>query len=298
VSARRPRACLAAGLAALALALPAPCSAQEGAAGQAALDRARAAWDKGDFDVSEPLYSEAITAGGLAPDDFLEAQVHLGSARAVQGKKAAALAAFKDAAVLDPRFSVPTEAGKRAMALADQARRLVAGAAPLMLHAEIPEHLDPGAPASVEVTLDADHAVAVPGSRIGVYAHDPLGGRSHVESVPAARTARFELPGRLFLPSATVHVRVDWLDRHANRLATTEEQIHVYPLPMADMPAGLAGSRAHGPAHGDGKHGGFWHTAWPYILGGAALAAGGAAVYFATRSSDDVDVTGVRVLTH
>ena len=225
---------------------------------------------------------------------MLEAHVHLGAARAVQGKKAAALAAFRDAAMLDPRFSVPTEAGKRAMTIADQARRLEANSTRLLLHAEIPDQANPGAPASVDVTLDEGHAAAVPGARIGVYAHDPLDGRSHTESVPVAPTAHFELPARLFLPSATVHVRVDWLDKHANRLASTEEQIHVHPLPMADTPAALAGS----PAHGDGKRGGFWHTAWPYILGGAALAAGGVAVYFATRPADDVDVTGVRVLAH
>ncbi len=247
------------------LSLPAPCAAQNEPAGQAALDRARAAWDKGDYDIAEPLYLEAIVSGGLAPGDVLQAHVHLGSARAVLGKKAAALAAFRDAAVVDPRFSVPTEAGKRAMTIADQARHLEASSTPLLLHARIPAQLDPGAPASVDVTLDASHAAAVPGARIGIHALDPLDGRSHVESVPAAPAAHFELPARLFLPSATVHVRVDWLDRHANRLASTEEQIHVHPLSMAKTPAALGGY----PAHDDGKHGGFWHTAWPYILGGA-----------------------------
>ena len=130
--------------------------------------------------------------------------------------------------------------------------------------------------------------------------------------MPAAKAAHFELPSALSLPSATLRVQVDWLDAHANRLASAEEQIHVHPLATvvqvpaaAALPAlsALAPSSVTPDAHpheDDGApHGrGFWHTAWPYILGGAALAAGGAAIYFATRSGDDVNVTGVRVVTH
>jgi hypothetical protein len=279
------------------------------APGQAALDRARASWEKGDYDVAEPLYAEAVDKGGLAPADVLEAYVHLGSTRAVLGKRASALSAFRAAARLDARFVVPPEAGKRAVTSADQARRLESKAGPVRFHAEIPTELSAGDAARVDVTLDGSHA-ATPGSRIGVSVSDPSHGAHHVASVPAAKAAHFELPSTLSLPSTTLHVQVDWLDAHANRLASAEEQIHVHPLAtVVQVPAAAAlpALSALAPASPDARpheddgapHArGFWHTAWPYILGGAALAAGGAAIYFATRSGDDVNVTGVRVVTH
>jgi len=270
-------------------------------AGREALERARAAWDKGDYDVAEPLYAEAIETGGMAPRDILDAYVRLGSARAVLGKKAASLAAFKAAAILDLRFAVPTEAGKRAMAIADQARRQEASLGPLTFHADIPDQVPPGGPASVDVTLDAAHA-ALPGAKITLDASDLGHGGSHGESTRSARATHFDLPASLLLPSTTLRVRVDWVDAHANRLASADEQVHVQSQATSDILSPLSGRTGEGGGHahdsGDGKHGGFWHTAWPYIIGGAALAAGGAAIYFATRSGDDVNVTGVRVLTH
>jgi hypothetical protein len=45
----------------------------------------------------------------------------------------------------------------------------------------------------------------------------------------------------------------------------------------------------------DSKKGGFWSSPWPYVIGGVALAAGGAAVYVATRPTDDVAVGGAAV---
>ncbi len=267
------------------------------AAGQSALARARVSWDKGDYDVAEPLYAEAIDTGGLTPVDTLDAYVHLGCARAVLGKKAGALAAFKMAALLDVHFDVPAEAGKRAATAADQARDLQARTGPLVLHAAIPDAVAAGSSAHVDVTLDAGHA-SLPGSRLGIHASDRDGRASHVDSVRAARAASFDLPAALSLPSATLRVRVDWLDGHANRLASLEESIHVKPLSATDSTPALAIGATGARAPDDGRGRGFWHTAWPYILGSAALAAGGVAVYFAGRSGDDVNVTGVRVVTH
>jgi len=44
------------------------------------------------------------------------------------------------------------------------------------------------------------------------------------------------------------------------------------------------------------RSGGFWSTAWPYILGTVALAAGGAAVWwFGIRPNSDVTVGAPRV---
>ena len=41
--------------------------------------------------------------------------------------------------------------------------------------------------------------------------------------------------------------------------------------------------------------GGFWSSPWPYVIGGAALAAGGATVYFVTRPTDNVSVGSAQV---
>ena len=279
--------------------------------GQAALERARAASVKGEYDLAEPLYVAAIEAGGLAPADVLEAYVSLGSARSVLGKKTSALSAFKSAAQLDAHFHVPPEAGKRAVLLAAQARRLEAKLGPVALHAQAPDSIAPRSAVTVDVTLDARHA-ALPGAQLGIYATEPGSGASHEAFVRSTPSAHFELPRELSLPSATLHVQVDWLDIHKNRLATAEEQIHVQPLPTpppsatpvplvltADPRDATRSGEAEGPLPDGSRHGtGFWHTAWPYILGGVALAAGGAAVYFATRSGDDVNLSGVRVVTH
>jgi hypothetical protein len=248
---------------------------------------------KGDYDVAEALFAEALDKGGLGPDELLEAYIDLGGARAVQGKKAAALAAFKNAALIDLQFAVPTEVGKRATPIAESARRQMKRVGQLSFHAEIPAHIAPQTRAGVDVTLDPAHA-ATPGTSLGITARDVASGASHSDSVPAAPTAHFDLPAALSLPSATLRVRVDWVDAHANRLASIEEPIHVQALsPFATVPPG-----AVVPPPESGSRRGFWHSPWPYILGTAALAGGAVAIYFATRPSGDVDVTGAHVVTH
>jgi hypothetical protein len=44
-----------------------------------------------------------------------------------------------------------------------------------------------------------------------------------------------------------------------------------------------------------GGGGGFWSSPWPYVIGGAALAAGGATVYLVTRPTDNVSVGSAQV---
>jgi tetratricopeptide (TPR) repeat protein len=272
--------------------------------GAAALARARAAWDKGDFDVAEPLYQEAIETGGLDPAEVLDAYVRLGSVCSVLGKKATALAAFKVAALLDPHFVLPPEAGKRAALVANRARQASARAGAITLGATIPSDVVSGEAAQVDATLDPAHVAVA--SAIALSARDPLSGRSYADSQDPAAAIHFKLPASLMLPSAMLSVRVDALDAHQNRLATVEGRTHVRAAALApDAPIALAPVL---PLDGSGKAttdegkdhksgGGFWSTAWPYVIGGVALAAGGAAIYLATRSSDDVDVGAVHVLT-
>ena len=47
------------------------------------------------------------------------------------------------------------------------------------------------------------------------------------------------------------------------------------------------------------KHGGFWSTAWPYVIGGALIAAGGGATaYFLLKPPDQVSIGPAQVQTH
>jgi hypothetical protein len=280
--------------------------AQTPAPGDAALARARVAWEKGDYDVAEPLYREAVEAGGLAPGDVLDSYVHLGSTRAVIGKRESALAAFKTAALISSDFVVPSEAGKRATLLANRAKRAEARLGSIVLHADVPGELSPGDAAQVDATLDAAHAVIA--TKIALAARDPLSGKSYADTQDAAPSVHFRVPGNLSLPGATIVVRVDALDSHANRLASVEQRVHVkgvapapvalpWQRPTASPPTShrVAADKAPVDSRKKEEKGGFWSSAWPYVLGGAALAAGGAAVYFATRSTDDVNVGAVRV---
>jgi tetratricopeptide (TPR) repeat protein len=271
--------------------------------GAAALDRARAAWERGDYDVAEPLYQEAIDTGGLEPSDVLDAYVRLGSSLTVLGKKAAALSAFKAAALIDPHFVLPPEAGKRAAVIADRARRTEARIGAIALGANIPSEVASGEPAQVDATLDAAHAVVA--SKVAIFARDPSSGRSYADAQDPATTVRFSLPASLTLPSATLYVRVDALDVHQNRLASVEGKSYVRgaaiaPAAMALAPILPLGSAGASKGDSDTNHkSGFWSTAWPYVIGGVALAAGGAAIYLSTRSSADVNLGAVRVdLTH
>jgi hypothetical protein len=252
--------------------------------------------------VAEPLYGEALDKGGLAPDQVLEAYVHLGSALAVLNKKGAALAAFKSAALIDTHFAVPAEAGKKAAALADQARQAQRAGA-LVFHASIPDHVSARAVTPVDVTLDAAHAASLGGSSIGITArrlHSSSPDPEYEESFKTAPTTHFDLPASLSLPSTTLRVRVDWLDTHSNRLASAEEQVHVQPLSntaaLAPLPLPVRTDAAKPAQPGTGNHKDFWHTAWPYVLGTAALAGGAVAIYFATRTPADVDVSGAHVM--
>jgi hypothetical protein len=279
------------------------------APGTAALERARAAWEKGDFDVAEPLYREAIETGGLAPADVLEAYVHLGASRAVLGKKPGALSAFKTAALIDPHFVVPPEAGKRAVLAATRARAQVARIGKLSLQADIPSELSTGESAQIDATFDAGHSGFA--AKIALFVRDPLSGKTYGDTQDATTSVHFKVPSSFALPSATLLLRVDALDEHQNRLASVEGKSRVraaLPAPAVALfgAAGGAGAGAlvspnllatGGPKDSgkETKKGGFWSTAWPYVIGGAALAAGGAAIYFATRSTDDVNVGAVRV---
>jgi hypothetical protein len=299
---------------AFALAIPVsmPRSAQaEG--GNETLTRARASWDRGEFDSAEPLYKEALDRGGLSPSETLDATVRLGAARAVLNKKKSALVAFRQAALLDPRFTVPSDAGRKAVTLANQARREEAKIGPYVLKTEIPDSAPANKPFRVTASLDATHAALV--TKVGVVAREPVTDKSFEKSDVASTSMAFEIPATVAAGDQTVSVRIDLLDPHDNRLVSVERRVKIGPGPAPDVPAPVVAPVATTPSNAqaktapdwskpipepkkdkdDSKKGGFWSSPWPYVIGGVALAAGGAAVYVATRPTDDVAVGGAAV---
>ena len=94
---------------------------------------------------------------------------------------------------------------------------------------------------------------------------------------------RPRVPASMTLPGATLHIAVDALDAHDNQLATDEQVVSVRPTPIAESHPIKDELRP--------KHGGFWSTAWPYVIGGALIAAGsGTAGYFLLKPPDQVNL--------
>lgn len=261
--------------------------------GAASLKAARAAWDSGDFGAAEPGFRDAIEKGGLAPAEVLDAYVRLASTRLILGKKDAALNAYRAAAVIDPHFVVPPEAGKKANQLAAQARKDTARFGAIVLHVTVPQSAPAGSPVKVEATLDDNHLPLVP--KLGVVTKDTLAGKEYTHNEPSAAKVTFEVPASALTNGATVVVRVDALDAHDNRLASVEEKLKIEgDAAPAPVPTTIPGKIPEDPPPLAEKKarsgGGFWSSPWPYILGGVVLAAGGAVVYFGTRPTDDVTV--------
>jgi hypothetical protein len=282
--------------------------AAEAAPGGPALRQARAAWESGSFKTAEPLYREAIEKGGLAPDEVLEGYVRLGAIRARHGKKAQAIAAFRAAAILDAGFAVPPQAGTRGASYAARARKDTAKIGSIKLKLDAPKETPAGKPFKVTAQLDAAHVEIV--AKITLVAKDGTSAKEATLEAPPKESVDLDVPSDLTLPNASILVRVDAVDSHANRLASAEERVKVpeaapivaaAPVPAATHPPSSAVTPAVGftpPPDSDRRRGGgFWSSPWPYVIGGVALAGAGAAVYFGTRPSDDVSVGQVGVRT-
>jgi hypothetical protein len=292
---------------------PAATDTGTAAPGAAALKRARAAWDRGALRTAEPLYKEALEKGGLAPNEVLEGYVRLGSIRASLGKKEQAVAAFRAASILDANFKVPPQAGRRGPGLAERAKHDTAKIGSIQLSITAPKDAAPGKGFVVTATLDKPHVMAV--SKIGLVARDPSSGKeTSVETKPDEQVD-LEVPADVVAADATLAVRVDALDARANRLASAEARVQVGPAAAkepaavaAATPAASSGGRSPAatgafaatpsqPGADVRKGGGFWSTAWPYVIGSVVLAGAGAAVYFGTRPPDEVSVGEIGVRT-
>ncbi len=259
------------------------------APGTPSLQHARQAWDDGELDQAERAYAEALEKGGLDRAATLECFIHLGAARSVLGNKAGALTAFRMAFFVDDTFTVPPEAGKKAIAMAEVARRQPNRVGSLHLTLSVPSEAPSGEPFAVNAMLDTAQAALV--SRLSLHVNDKTTHKTFDHDEPADAVVRFHVPASMTLPNATLHIQVDALDNHDNQLALAEDHVGVRPTPIAET--------RHPKDELRQTHGGFWSTPWPYVIGGALLAAGGATTaYFLLKPPDQVSIGPAQIQTH
>jgi hypothetical protein len=258
----------------------------------------RSAWDSGDFDQVPTLCQKALAKGGLGKADALDAYTRLGAALAIAGQKKSAIAAFRRAALIDPAFRVPPEAGKNALALAEAARREQVRAGTLALSFDVTGgDVAPGSSFGVDVSLTAPTRGS-PVSAITLDATDTLAGKTYEQRAAASPSVHFEVPSRMTLPDASLLLRVHARDGNDNELAETQRRVRVAPAVPVAQSGPIAALTTPSPARKEDRDrsgGGFWSSPWPYVIGGAALAAGGVTTWFLTRPTDNVDVGSVRV---
>lgn len=265
------------------------------APGTAALAKARQAWDDGELDQAEHAYQEALDKGGLDRAATLESWVHLGAARAVLGNKSGALTAFRVALFIDENFSVPTEAGKKAIAAADSARKHPGRVGALHLSLNVPSDAPSGEPFAVNVMMDAGQAALI--TRLSLHVRDVTTSKKYdFEEQPGA-VVHFRVPASMTLPNASLRVEVDALDAHDNEMARAEERVTIRGTPISSV--GVETDHGTGRSKDElHKGGGFWSSPWPYLIGGALLAAGGATTAYFLLRPTTVSIGPAQIDTH
>jgi len=271
-----------------------PAAAQQGKKGAkpSLLVEAAKAWEEGDLTEAGDLYDQALKQGGLAPADVLTAYVRIGTVFAAMRQESRAQSAFRVAAILDPEFTLPTEAGKKAVDLFKKARKDAEHyGGKLEVKAEMPAESLPGASFAVVVTIDETFTPLLTDVRVTVQ--DPSVSTSTVRpwtsKMPVDSELRFDVPGEVVTRGTNLLVRVDALDEYGNRWASTQSRVQV------SNPDGAAGFGDDPWADDDPRaksqsSGGFWSSPWPWVIGGAVLVGAGAATFFATRPSNEAQV--------
>lgn len=250
------------------------------------LERARAAWDSGSFDVSEALYMEAISRGGLKRNELVDALVRIGASRCVIGRKKEAIESFRRAASIDPAFQLPPDAGKKIVAVVEKVRGDFASASPVALALAVPSSTRDNQAFVATAQLTGTNATLV--ARIRLDVRDGTGIVVFSETASLSSDVRFHVQ-----PHTTWEGRLDAsssaLDAHDNIVAEVTASLAVEKSERAAPSA----RNANGPT--TSKKPGFWARSWPFIAGGAAALAGGIALVVMARPSDDVAITTIRV---
>jgi hypothetical protein len=262
--------------------------------GSAALQKAQRAWDDGDFDQAERAYQEALDKGGLDRAATLDCWIHVGASRAVLGNKSGAVTAFRMALFIDDTFTVPPEAGKKAIALAEAARRQTSRVGTLHMSLTAPADAPSGEPFAVNVLLEAAQAPLI--TRLSLHVKDPTTSKQYDYEEQAESVTHFRVPASMTLPNATLKIRVDALDAHDNQLGTAEDRVTIQPSPVAESRGGT--SQSSGTRDELHKGGGFWSSPWPYLIGGALLAAGGATTAYFFLRPTQVSIGPAQIETH
>jgi hypothetical protein len=258
------------------------------------LSKGRDAWERGDVSAAESAYKTAIEKGELSPTEVVESYVRIGCARVLLGKRDQALNAFRAAAVLDPTFAVPDEAGQKATQLATQAKKDVSKFGGISLSLTAPEKVATGKSFFVSVDLDRAHVTIV--KRLAVIAKEGTSGKEYKHDETSAEHVDFEVPADMTMPSASLTVRIDALDSYNNRIATQTARVKVPDDGKA--PAVAAGAAATPDKGHSTEKKGFWSTPWPYVIGGAVLIGAGTAAYLQFRPTDDVTMGSVAARAH
>ena len=261
------------------------------APGSAALVKARQAWDDGELDQAERAYQEALDKGGLDRAATLESWVHLGAARAVLNNKSGALTAFRVALFIDESFSVPAEAGKKAIAAAESARKHPGRVGTLHLSLNVPNDAPSGEAFAVNVMLDAGQAALI--TRLSLHVRDVTTAKKYDFEEQPGTVVHFRVPASMTLPNASLKVEVDALDAHDNEMASAEERVTIRGTPISSV--GTDTRPTKDELH---KSGGFWSSPWPYLIGGALLAAGGATTAYFILRPTTVSIGPAQIDTH
>lgn len=256
-------------------------------------------WDASDLDGAFPLYQQALDAGGLSPSEVVVAYARVGTYQAAMGKAEAALSAFRLCAAIDPDFKLPGESGPKAEALYQKAKKEAESlGGKLELKAEVPTEVDKAK--KFEVVAHLPEGFAPLADKIAIEVRDPISGKSWRSSVAADPSVTFEVPASVVVPGATLTVRLQAIDTHANRFAVVDSRVKVKGRP-APVTSGAWGGVSpdddeteEEPAEkSKPAEGSFWKSPWPYAIGGAILV-GVVGVYAATRPSDQVSVGAAR----
>lgn len=289
-SARLPRTLLAACF--VLSSLPGPLLAAPKTFGQA-----DAAWHKGELEQAMALYEEALAKGGLEPAEVVLAYARIGTVQGALGDENAALSAFRTAAMLDPAFELPADAGPVAKKLHARARaEAEKNDEYLSLSLSVPEEVPARQPFSVVVVMPPNPAALV---NEVVLTVDDGSGKAWRQTLESAPELTFEVPAKVAKSGARLVLVARALDGRKNAWAMAEAKVAVEgaPVPAAGSmvdeeektPFEEEKARERSPKRD--SEGGFFSGSTPWILGGAAAAVvTGVALFFALQPTDDVRV--------